>query len=339
MNYNYQSCLGNEMKEYIQYRRNGGIKFITATSVLHQFDRHLVEHNYISQILDREIVMSFLQIHENERVTNVANKAMVIRGFVKFLKNVKKMTDIFDNIPPISVKGQETFIPYIFSDEEIAKIIYNAQNYNNNNSNILPNIRNIISCAFTMLYCTGMRHGEIVNLKIQDVDISQRIIYIREAKNYNKRIVTMSNSLVAECIRYCNEAKKYKLSDIYFFDTGTDKNNGKLNEKILYRYFRELLKKSDIKHLGKGKGPRLHDIRQTFCCHSLRKLSKLDGDINSYLVYLSTFMGHKSLLETQDYIWLTADLFKETLDKMQEYTGFITDIYQKSGVTSNEESL
>ena len=38
MNYNYQSCLGNEMKEYIQYRRNGGIKFITATSVLHQFD-------------------------------------------------------------------------------------------------------------------------------------------------------------------------------------------------------------------------------------------------------------------------------------------------------------
>ena len=240
MNYNYQSCLGHEIKEYIQYRRNGGIKFITATSVLHQFDRHLVERNYVSQILDREIVMSFLQIHENERITNVANKAMVIRGLLKFLKNVKNITDIFDNIPPISTKGQEVFIPYIFSDEEIAKIIYHAQNYNTHTPNVLPNIRNIVSCAFTMLYCTGMRHGEIINLKVQDVDISQGIIYIREAKNYNKRIVTMSNSLVAECIRYCTEAKKYKLSDVYFFDTGIDKNNGKLNESILYSYFRKL---------------------------------------------------------------------------------------------------
>ena len=283
--------------------------------------------------------MSFLQIHENERLTNVTNKAMAIRGLLKFLKNVKHIHNIFCDIPPISTKGQESFIPYIFSDEEISKIIYHAQNYETHTPNVLPNIRNIISCAFTMLYCTGMRHGEIVNLKVQDVDISQKIIYIREAKNYNKRIVTMSDSLANECIRYCNEAKKYDLSDIYFFDTGLSKNSGKLNEKILYRYFRELLKKSDIKHLGKGKGPRLHDIRQTFCCHSLRKLSKLDGDINSYLVYLSTFMGHKSLLETQDYIWLTADLFKETLDKMQEYTNFITDIYQKSVVNTNEETL
>ena len=337
MNYNYKSCLVNEFKDYIQYRRNGGIKFINQADVLHQFDRHLIEHDYTSKVLNREIVMSFLQIHENERITNVINKATVIRGFLKFLKNVKHINNIFINIPTISVKGQEAFIPYIFSDEEISKIIYNAQNYSTHTPNLLPNIRNIISCAFTMLYCTGMRHGEIINLKVEDVDIFQKIIYIREAKNYNKRIVTMSDSLAEECKRYCKESMNYNLSDIYFFDTGSSKNDGKLNESILYRYFRELLKKSAIKHLGKGKGPRLHDIRQTFCCHSLRQLSKLDGDINAYLVYLSTFMGHKSLLETQDYIWLTAELFEETLDKMQKYTNFITDIYQE--VLTNEESI
>ena len=96
-----------------------------------------------------------------------------------------------------------------------------------------------------------MRLGEVINLKVEDVDINQGIIYIREAKNYNKRIVTMSDSLKEEIIRYCKESEKHDLSGIYFFDVGLPRNQGQLEKCIVYRYFRRILKNVGIEHKGK----------------------------------------------------------------------------------------
>lgn len=331
------SILAEEMDEYIKFKRAGGVKYETAETDLNVFDKYLIENDYNSKILNRDIVMPYLSLKDGERLTNLAQRTTLIRGFVNYLKNVKKYKDTFTNIPGISYKGCQEYVPYIFTEEEVAKILNEAENYTSHTPAVLPNVRNIISCAIKMLYCTGMRVGELCNLKVEDVDIDKGLIYIREAKNYNKRIVTMSESLKKEIIRYCNESNNCDLSGVYFFDVGLSRKDGQMNSDLIYVYFRQILKKVEIKHKGKGYGPRLHDLRHTFCCHSLKKLSKLDGDINAYIVYLSTFMGHKSLRETQKYIWLTNDLFKDTNDKLESYTSFVSDMYEESLI--NEESL
>lgn len=331
------SVLAQEMDDYIRFRRAGGVKFETAETDFNTFDKYLIEKDYKSETLNRDIVMAYLSLKDGERMTNLAQRVTLIRGFVNYLKNVKKYEETFTNIPGISYKGCQEYVPYIFTEEEITKIFEGSTNCDLYKHTILPNIKNIIPCAIKMLYCTGMRVGELCNLKVEDVDIEKGLIYIREAKNYNKRIVTMSESLKKEVIRYCNESNNCKLSGVYFFDVGLSRKDGQMNSDLIYFYFRQILKKVEIKHKGKGYGPRLHDLRHTFCCHSLKKLSKLDGDINAYIVYLSTFMGHKSLRETQKYIWLTNDLFKDTNDKLESYTSFISDMYKESLI--NEESL
>lgn len=42
------------------------------------------------------------------------------------------------------------------------------------------------------------------------------------------------------------------------------------------------------------------------------------------------YVINKSLRETQKYIWLTTDLFKDTLNKLEDYTKFISAMYEDS---------
>ncbi|MDD4187357.1 MAG: tyrosine-type recombinase/integrase [Bacilli bacterium] len=324
----YNSFLGEIIKGFIDYKKAIGLKYYSQLCTLKQFDKHCLKKPRNKINLDRELVMEFLELKDNERLTNLTNKATIIRGLGKYMRDILDIESVFI-VPSISSRGQEAYIPYIFSTKQISQLLYHANTYSSHTPNVLPNIRNIISCAFTMFYCTGMRLSELINLKLSDVNLEEGIIYINHAKNDNKRIVTISYSLKKECFRYLNESTRHNLSNIYFFDTGVDLNNGKLNKTILYSYFRCLLKKCDIPHLGKGKGPRLHDLRHTFCVHSLTQLNKSSDDINESLMALSTFLGHKSIYETQKYVWLTKELFKDTLLKNEEYTSFITSVFNE----------
>lgn len=329
MSYQYQSILREELSEFLKHRINCGYNMAKPLYVLNMFDRHLVSNQYQSKELNSQIVMSFLQLKDNERLSNLRNRSATIHGFLKYLKDIKGYKT-FTEIPSLHSKNGEDYIPYIYSDEEIAKILACSKDYPHHPNATLPNIENIISCIFPMLYCTGMRAGEAIGLHVEDVDLDQQLIFIREAKNHNKRLLPISDSLTEICRKYVENCSDKQLSDIYFFDTGSELHNGKLSIHHLYFYFRRILSMAGIQHRGRGNGPRMHDLRHTFTCHSLRRLSKLDGDINAYLVYLSTYLGHKSLRETQQYIWLTAELFEETRQKMENYTRFINDIYEES---------
>ena len=58
-------------------------------------------------------------------------------------------------------------------------------------------------------------------------------------------------------------------------------------------------------------GPRVHDLRHTFACHSLDQMVRSGMDAFCALPYLSTYMGHKGIESTEIYLRLTADHFEE----------------------------
>ena len=62
---------------------------------------------------------------------------------------------------------------------------------------------------------------------------------------------------------------------------------------------------------------------------SLTQMQKNENNINLSLSYLSTYLGHKSLNETQRYIWLTPSLFNSIQAKMKDYSHFIIDIFEE----------
>lgn len=321
MKNDYSSVFRIEMQEFIAYTVSCGMAHKTKANALLQFDKYLVKIGLDEKKLERHIFYDYIRSKEDIKPRTVEAYTGTVRSFAKYLTEIKKYEGI--HVPDYyhSNAGKSSFIPYVFTYDEIGRIIECSHKFKPHPT-AYPNRDILLPCIITMLYCTGMRIGELISLKAADVDLGQRVIYINEAKNGNKRLVTISESLMGECRYYLEKLSQRKPQGIFFFDSGRPDNEGKIGRDFVYQSYRKMLGMAGIKHV-KGKGPRLHDLRVTFCCHSLHKLSKMEIDVNLYLNYLSVYMGHKSIKETQYYLWLAYDIFDDTLTKMSGYTSFV----------------
>ena len=74
---------------------------------------------------------------------------------------------------------------------------------------------------------------------------------------------------------------------------------------------------------GRGHGPRLHDIRHTYAVHRLARWYREGADLQALLPVLATYLGHRSVTETQLYLRLTADLFPDLSARSEAAFGHI----------------
>lgn len=318
-------------KEYLldfyEYKKSCGFKYEKDSNIV-LFDRYYANLNINELKLTRDIVEPYLYLRPNERITTQMHRATLIRQFGKYLFLNDIATDIYI-VPPISLKGEAEYIPYIFTSEQYNKMINYIDNYPKPNIkggfNQLPNTINAISTVLKILMSTGMRIGEVFDLTLKNVDLDNNIFIIEKAKNNNQRIIPFSKTLGEAIKRYVSNTPFYIDPNSYLFQTSP---NNRINKAMLHTYFYKALKAANIEH-KKGIGPRIHDFRHTFAVMSLTQLQKSENNVNLSLSYLSTYLGHKTIRETQKYIWMTPILFKDIKDKMADYSSFIYDIFQE----------
>jgi len=137
-----------------------------------------------------------------------------------------------------------------------------------------------------LLYATGIRRAELINLKLSDVDFETKSIKVLGKRN-KERIIPMLNSLEPHFLNYYIEREKIddKEENKYLFISSS---GNKIYETLVYRsvnkYFTEV--SSKLK-----KSP--HILRHTFATHLLNK----GADLNS----VKELLGHSSLASTQVY--------------------------------------
>ena len=66
-----------------------------------------------------------------------------------------------------------------------------------------------------------------------------------------------------------------------------------------------------IPHGGRGKGPRLHDLRHTFAVHMLNMWAVQGRDLYVALPILSVYLGHTSLKSTEQYLRLVPEAYAQ----------------------------
>ena len=81
------------------------------------------------------------------------------------------------------------------------------------------------------------------------------------------------------------------------------------------------MRECGIPHKGRGKGPRLHELRHSFAVHKLESWYKQGGDLNTKLPVLATYLGHKSLAGTQRYLQLTPEIFPDINKRLEQFVG------------------
>jgi len=81
-----------------------------------------------------------------------------------------------------------------------------------------------------------------------------------------------------------------------------------------------------IPHRGRGKGPRLHDLRHSFAVHILNKWSSEGKDIYTCLPILRTALGHDRITTTEKYLRLVPEAYMEVTEPFNERFHTITEV-------------
>lgn len=304
-------CLVND---FITYKRTLGYKYNSESRVLSTFKRYILESRDKGfKTLNEEVVEGWCALRISESRKSQFNRICLLRQFAIYLESKGYSMHIPKSIYNSTNKA---FIPYIFSNDEMKRIfatLDHLPHYKWSNSSTLYPV------LFRMLYGCGLRINEALSLKLNDVDIEKGIITILRSKNDKSRLVVMSASLTNVCAAYRNKYLADCEQDDYFF---SNKIGNKRSSSQISIFFKEILLKSGITYAGKG--PRVHDIRHTFCCHTLKQMIDNKMDMYCALPILSAYIGHSGIKATEKYLRLTKSIFPEITIKTNEYT---TDIY------------
>lgn len=306
---NFKSIFRNEIYDLIQLKRSIGYKYIGAEKRFRNIDQFLYDKNIQEKIMSRDIVMEWCTKRPYEANSNLKLRVIYMRIICQYLQenNIDAFIYPLNQLP----KGKK-YIPHIYTDSEL-KRLFKAIDLCHKDSRF-PYRQYILPILFRLLYTCGFRIGELLNLKISEFDLENGIIYVNEAKGKKNRIVPVGLDMLELCREYF--AKVYSGSynnDEYFFPFCDGKPIPHYN---ICTFFKRCLWQADISH--NKNGPRVHDLRHTFCCNALIKLIKENKDISVYLGYLVSIMGHDSLTETAYYLKLIDQDFSYLIEKMND---------------------
>lgn len=309
--YLYKSSLAEHLQAYITEMQTAGFKFKKQERTLERFDEFLFSQGFSCASLSKDMVTQFCNGISYEKDCTRYKKEVLLSGFGWFLhkQGIAAYICPKDHAP----KKRAVFEPYIFSKEELARIFTEIDRYPSHpNSN-----RHLIDpILFRLLYGTGLRISEALNLRLKDVDLADATIRILHAKNDKDRVVPIADSLNTRLGHFFDTYHALSDDNTYVFKSI---KGGRLDLSTIYRRFREYLWNAGISHSGNG--PRIHDIRHTFSVHCLKKWVLSGKELSNLQPYLAAFLGHTDFRGTEYYLRLTADLFPHVISKTEAYLG------------------
>lgn len=298
--------------EYVKYKRALGYKMEDVEERLSRFDKLATERGESGNGIGRELAEEWCKPLPMESPYNRYGRISILRGFSAYLQMMG-----FQSYVPKLPKPAGTFCPHIFTRTEMANIFRECDKLHLHRR-YTRSLKIIMPCLIRLLYGTGIRIGEAMRLKHSDVNLSDGLLLLRECKNGRDRVVPMSLSVREVCKDYV--AFKQRIGagtdpeDTFF--TSAEGNPG--SPSTVYELFRAVMYRAGIPHGGRGKGPRLHDLRHTFCVNALVRLSESGLDLYYSLPVLMTYMGHRSVEATNRYVRLTEEMYPNLIGKVDE---------------------
>lgn len=292
-------------EEFIKQKQFLGYKYKTELIVINSITSFLVSKNVT--VITKEVTEQYVRLNKNLKDSTISRNMGVFREFCKYLK----IQNINCYQIPVKLYSQkkEKYIPYIYSKNEIQSLIKAAYEI----SKDLPysyRRYKTIPLIFKILYQTGMRIGEVLNLKIKDYLIKEECFYLKNTKNNQERLIFLPKSLNSEIFEYHSKFHYSNNSDDYFFKL----REGKISMSSIERIFNKMLESINIKKNSKH---RVHNLRHCFIIHYIEKTITEGQDINVIFPVLQVHLGHQSLKALEYYFKITKVKINE-IGKMTE---------------------
>jgi len=311
----FGSFLGRVMEEHVAHMRALGYRYDTSEDTLLRFDRFLQHHPESIGLPLNELVELWSEeqpspnhLFEARRAGRIVSKAM------HRLDPRVPILPIGEGVAQGARRGQRS--AHLYTDEEIQRVLEAALSYPSPKAPLRP------MTLFTMLalaYCAGLRGGEIVRLRLGDVDLQEETIVIREAKFFKHRRLPLAPGVMAALGQYLSLRKQAGApasADSPLF-WSPQRNQGYCIGGVRL-VLTDVLRRAGVKPARGAIGARIHDLRHTMVGHRMRDWYKAGINPQSRLPYLATYLGHKDIRSTLVYLNITPELLQETAERFRK---------------------
>ena len=218
--------------------------------------------------------------------SSVNRKLSAIKSFYLFLlkKKIIKKSPADEIVMP----KLEKYLPVSMSEDEVEKLL--------NSPNLEKSIERRDKAMIEILYATGMRISELVNLKITDLDFNRCVLKVF-GKGSKERLVPYGEKAAEALNIYLKERNNSNSKEIFLSNRGTKITRGAFWKRIKIYIIRENLKPTISPHT----------LRHAFATHLLNR----GADLRSVQILL----GHSDLSTTQIYTHIAKQRLGEILKK------------------------
>ncbi len=242
--------------------------------------------NYINLTeADTNKYISFL-FESKLKSSSVNRKISSLKAFYLFLlkKNKINISPVAEIISP----KQEKYLPTSMSEDEVEKLL--------NSPNLSKEIERRDKAMIEMLYATGMRISELVNLKLVDIDMQRCVIKVL-GKGSKERLIPFGESALESLNNYLPDRADSASKEVFLSNRGSKLTRVSFWKRIKVYLLRENMKNSISPHT----------LRHAFATHLLNR----GADLRS----VQLLLGHSDLSTTQIYTHIAKQRLGEVLKK------------------------
>ena len=218
--------------------------------------------------------------------SSINRKISSIKAFYLFLmkKNILKVSPIAEIVTP----KQEKYLPTSMSESEVEKLLKSP--------NTKLKIEKRDKAMIELLYATGMRISELVNLKITNLDIQRCVVKVL-GKGSKERLIPFGEAASEALNDYMKDRQDSSSKEIFLSNRGTKMSRQAFWSRMKVYLGREGLKDSISPHT----------LRHAFATHLLNR----GADLRS----VQLLLGHSDLSTTQIYTHIAKQRLSEVLKK------------------------
>ena len=233
--------------------------------------------------VNKEVIVNYMQSEKNNNKANssILRSVSSLRKFFQYLAQEKIIEK--DPMLLIDTPKKKQHLPQVLTKEEVEKLLYS------------PNTGQVLGlrdrAMLELMYATGLRISEIINLKLEDLHLTMGTLQTL-GKGHKERIVPVGDEAIKWVNRYLEEARpkllKQKRSNYLFLNF----HGNNLTRQGVWKNL-----KAEVRKAGIQKNITPHTLRHSFATHILEN--------GADLRIVQELLGHADISTTQIYTHLS----------------------------------
>ncbi len=281
---------------------------------LRRFDSYAASHPRLSL---RDAITAWLNADPDRHPLTRSNDLTAIRQFCLYRRRIDPEGFVPEQMLPVTAVRRH-FQACILTPKQVQLLLRSITDLRG------PPLRLArMRMLFLVLYCTGLRLGEALRLRVADLDLKQACFRIGPSKG-RTRLVPFGRDLAQELSAWLDARRQAGFAltpQTRLFEREDGRPDNLWNAGMR---FNTLFRHCGLKpERGSGRvGLRVHDLRHTFAVHRLQRWYRAGLDPNPLLPWLSAYLGHVNLLGTQRYLRATPETLEAASKRMRHSIGF-----------------